>query len=150
MLLWRRKNETKTMILPPTLTLYSASTRHKSTGTFSKKKGVPLIFHMPLLCPLYLFWEQSISSPVQSYFLRNLAKDEPTGLNWFLLSQTFNLKRKLLLRFSCWLYLIYLFTSIWQWLPNWSTHEGSYVCEGVISKIQYDKLTNKTISLSKP
>ena len=45
------------------------------------------------------------------YFRYFLADDEQNGLNWFLLSQTFNQKEKVIV----------------------TTHEGSYVCEVMIA-----------------
>ena len=83
--------------------------------------------------------------PCKGFFGRFFAKDKQTGLNWFLLSQTLNQKRKLLLPISSLLFLIFLITLMWRWLPHWKTHRGSYVCEAVVAKIQYHKLENRNM-----
>ena len=40
------------------------------------------------------------------------------------------------------LFIIFLITSIWHWLHHWRTHGGRYVCDGVVSEIQFHKLEN--------
>ena len=115
---------------PSTSTASSTLTRIViNKGPSTKKVALPIIFYMPPWWPMYLFWEMS---RVKGNFDGFLAEDLQTGSNWFLLSPTFNQKRKLLLRFSSLLYLIFLVSSIWWWLTHWRTHGGSYECELVV------------------
>ena len=94
--------------------------------------------------PYHNLYTWSIPVSVQSYFDAFSAEDEQTGLDWFLLSQTFNQKGKLLFHISSLLYQKYLISLIWWWLPCWRTHGGNYVCEVVVAKFWYQILTTIT------
>ena len=54
-------------------------------------------------------------------------------------------KKEVLLQISSLLYLIFLITLRWWWLPHPRTQGGSYVCEAVFSKIQNNNLENQNM-----